>query len=136
MHLLPFGKYKITYLHLLVKCKCKRKSRFFANRAAIHYKGRKKMLHPPPIRPNPGSAHAAPVEPAADRQKFLFSMLSCGSLSFRLVYGYSIRHIDIIVNKALITNMCLIFCVKCMCLISIIIMYTALILDTRHIDII
>jgi hypothetical protein len=44
LHLLPFGKYKIAYLHLLVKRKYKRKSRFFANTAAIQYKGLKNVF--------------------------------------------------------------------------------------------
>jgi hypothetical protein len=66
LHLLPFGKYKIAYLHLLVKRKYKRKSIFFANTAAIQYKGLKKCFHFRSDR-NPGSAHAAPVEPAADQ---------------------------------------------------------------------
>jgi hypothetical protein len=66
LHLLPFGKYKIAYLHLLVKCKYKRKSSFFANTAAIQYKGLKNVAAFRSGR-NPGSAHAAPVEPAADQ---------------------------------------------------------------------
>jgi hypothetical protein len=44
LHLLSFGKYKIAYLHLLVKRKYKRKSRFFANAAAIQYKGLKNVF--------------------------------------------------------------------------------------------
>jgi hypothetical protein len=66
LHLLVFCKYKIAYLHLLVKRKYKRKSRFFANAAVIQYKGLKNV---PAFRSgrNPGSAHAAPVEPAADQ---------------------------------------------------------------------
>jgi hypothetical protein len=66
LHLLPFGKYKIAYLYLLVKRKYKRKSRFFANTAAIQYKGLKNVSAFRSGR-NPGSAHAAPVEPAADQ---------------------------------------------------------------------
>jgi hypothetical protein len=66
LRLLPFGKYKIAYLHLLVKRKCKRKSRFFANVADIQYKGLKNVFAFRSGR-NPGSAHAAPVEPAADQ---------------------------------------------------------------------
>jgi hypothetical protein len=68
LRLLPFGKYKIAYLHLLVKRKYKRKSRFFANTAAIQYKGLKNVFAFRSGR-NPGSAHAAPVEPAADQPK-------------------------------------------------------------------
>jgi hypothetical protein len=62
LHLLPFCKYKIAYLHLLVKRKYKRKSRFFVNMAAIQYKGLKNV---PAFKSgrNPGSAHAAPVNP-------------------------------------------------------------------------
>ena len=66
LHLLPFGKYNIAYLHLLVKRKYKRKSRFFANTAVIQYKGLKNVFTFRSGR-NPGSAHAAPVEPAADQ---------------------------------------------------------------------
>jgi hypothetical protein len=66
LHLLVFCKYKIAYLHLLVKRKYKRKSRFFANTAAIQYKGLKNVSTFKSGR-NPGSAHAAPVEPAADQ---------------------------------------------------------------------
>ena len=66
LHLLPFGKYKIAYLHLLVKRKYKIKSRFFANTAAIQYKGLKKCFRFQ-IRPEPRQRHAAPVEPAADQ---------------------------------------------------------------------
>ena len=66
LHLLPFGKYKIAYLHLLVKRKYKRKSRFFANTAAIQYKGLKNV---PAFRSgrNPGNAHATPIKLAADQ---------------------------------------------------------------------
>ena len=66
LHLLVFCKYKISYLHLLVKRKYKRKSRFFANTAAIQYKGLKNVFAFRSGR-NPGSTHAAPVEPAADQ---------------------------------------------------------------------
>jgi hypothetical protein len=58
LRLLPFGKYKIAYLHLFVKRKYKRKSKFFANRAAIQYKGLKNVTAFRSGR-NPGSAHAA-----------------------------------------------------------------------------
>jgi hypothetical protein len=64
LHLLPFGKYKIAYLHLLVKRKYKRKSRFFANTAVIPYKGLKKCFRfqiRPELRQRPrrpGSTHA------------------------------------------------------------------------------
>jgi hypothetical protein len=68
LHLLVFCKYKIAYLHLPVKRKYKRKSRFFANTAAIQYKGLKNVSAFRSGR-NPGSAHAAPVEPAADQPK-------------------------------------------------------------------
>lgn len=80
LHLLPFGKYKIAYLHLLVKRKYKRKSRFFANTAAIQYKGLKNVFvsdqartpaaptpprwNPPPISRGKGK----PPTPWGDRQ--------------------------------------------------------------------
>jgi hypothetical protein len=54
-------------LHLLVKRKYKRKSRFFANTATIQYKGLKKNVSAFRSGRNPDSAHAAPVEPAADQ---------------------------------------------------------------------
>ena len=58
LHLLPFGKYKIAYLHLLVKRKYKRKSRFFANRAAIQYKDLKNVFVS-----NQAGTPAAPTPP-------------------------------------------------------------------------
>ena len=45
LRLLAFGNCNIAYLHLLVKRKCKRKSRFFVNKAAIQYKGGKCLDH-------------------------------------------------------------------------------------------
>ena len=68
LHLLPFCKYKIAYLHLLVKRKYKRKSRFFVNRAAIHYKGRKNVA-PAADQAEPRQRPPAPAALPAGREK-------------------------------------------------------------------
>jgi len=70
LHLLPFSKYKIAYLHLLVKRKHKRKSRFFVNAGYTLYRQKSAAdLHQPRQRPPIPADHAGERDGLPPAQK-------------------------------------------------------------------